>query len=605
MVALIKKILSAVWTTLDFARRAIVNVVFLIILIGIFAVLFYESSPTVPDKSILMVNLSGNVVEQGELSGSSLSALVRGAEPETRLRDVLRALSLAESDSRISGVLMRVDDLEAAGLATLREIGEAMDRFKSSGKKITVWSTDYSQKQYAIAAHASDVYMHPMGQVMIKGLASRRMFWGDALRELGVTVHVFKAGEFKSAPESFVLRAPSKESLEADRFWMHDAWHQFVESIESSRGLIPGAVEKMIADLPELLQKAQGDFSRVALDESLVDAVTTEDAVRDTLLERLGQGKNEELRTVDYLTYLAAHPQPMTMDKTIAVIVVEGEIKDGVDGPGMTGDRDVVTRIRAARMDPSVAALVVRIDSPGGSAVASELIRRELELVKAAGKPVVASLGDYAASGGYWVALAADRIIADPSSITGSIGVFGMLPTFEKSLDKLDIGTGGVATSWLADADNPAVALHPRYEQVMELSVARTYREFIRLVSQSRKLSEKDVATLAQGRVYTGRQALKRGLADELGGIDAALIAAQKMAKLPTNDAVWFEGQRGRFSAVLERFVMQTASSLGYTDVLASYLKLTQTAPLKEAERLLQLVKTPQSIYAHCLCSAP
>lgn len=603
MFGIIKRILSAFWTVLDFTRRAIANVIFALIIIGVGAVLFYESSPTVADKSILVVNLSGNMVEQSELSGDTITALISGAEPETRLRDVLRAFRLAETDNRISGVLIRLDDLEGAGLASLREIGVAMDRFKASGKKITVWSTAFSQKQYAIASHASEVFMHPMGQVMIKGLANRRLYWGDALTNLGVTVHVFKAGEFKSAPESFILRGPSKESQEADRFWMNDAWSQFANSIETSRGLIPGAVNKMIAELPQALEKAQGNFSQVALNESLIDAIATEDEVRDSLLESQGNKGGERLQTIDYLTYLAANTDETALMGNIAVVTVEGEIKDGVDGPGMTGDRDTVERIRAARLDPAIKALVVRIDSPGGSAVASELIRRELELVKKAGKPVVASFGDYAASGGYWVALAADKIVADPLSITGSIGVFGMVPTFEKSLDKLDIGTGGVTTSWLADADNPAVALHPRYERVMELSVARTYRDFISLVAKSRNLSEKSVMAIAQGRVYTGRQALERGLADQLGSFEDAIVLAQNLAKLNEAHPVWFDPQESRFGMILERFLAKTLSETGLVKSLLPFSAVQQTKVLNDAERLMQLVKTPESIYAHCLCT--
>lgn len=605
MFTFIKNVFRAAWAILDFSRRAIANVILLLIAVALLCAAFYESTPAIADKSVLVVNLSGNVVEQSELSGGTVTALLSGSEPETRLRDVVRALNLAQRDDRISGVLIRLDDLEGAGLATLREIGVAMDRFKTSGKKITVWSTAYSQRQYAIASHASEVFMHPMGQVMIKGLASKRLYWGDALRELGVTVHVFKAGEFKSAPESFVLRAPSKESQEADRFWMNDAWRQLTESIETSRGLIPGAVQKMIDDLPEALEKAQGNFSRVALNESLIDAITTEDEVRDMLLERQGKSKNSRLETVDYLTYLAANPEEFAGGKSIAVITIEGEIKDGLDGPGMTGDRDVVSRIRAAGQDPSVGALVVRIDSPGGSAVASELIRRELELVKKGGKPVVASFGDYAASGGYWVALAADKIVADPLSVTGSIGVFGMLPTFEKSLEKLDIGAGGVTTSWLADADNLTTELHPRYEKVMELSVARTYRDFISLVAKSRNISEKEVAAIAQGRVYTGRQALTRGLADQLGSFEDALKVAQNLANLPDAQPVWFEPTQGRFALILERFFAKVLDDSGLGASLAPYLTLTKTQPVKEAQRLQQLVKSPENIYAHCLCSAP
>lgn len=608
MIAYIKQIFSAVWSILDFTRRALANVLLLIIVGVVIGLFFRDPTPSVPDKSVLVIELSGDIVESSRFSGGTLSALAKGSDSQTRLRDVLRALQLAQTDKRISDVLIRLEDLQRAGMASLREIGVAMDRVKAAGKKITVWSTAYSQRQYAVASHASEVFMHPMGQVMIKGLSAKRLYWGDLLRELGVTVHVFKAGAYKSAPEPFVLNAPSNESLAADLFWLTDEWSQFTDAIETSRGLMPGAVQKLIDNLPEHLQRAQGDFSRVALNESLIDGVAAADQVRKTLMDRQGRSEKEGLRSIDYRDYLLANPVEDTADKVVAVITLEGEIKDGIDGPGMTGERDAVTHIRAAIADPKVAALLVRIDSPGGSAVASELIRRELELAKAAHKPVVASLGDYAASGGYWVALAADKIVTDPMSVTGSIGVFGMVPTVEKSLSKLNICAGGVSTSWLADADNPATGIPKAYERVMEMSVARTYSDFISLVSKSRHLDKKSVSEIAQGRVYTGRQALQFGLADKLGGMEDALKTAGELAGLPKDKvpkAVWFESKQSRWEILFDRLVMQAAQATGLDRVIADYAGLLESAPIQEGARLKQLVNSPQSLYAHCLCNAP
>ena len=605
MLAILKNFAVALWKSLNFVRRAFANLIAIVVLGVLLGVWLIDSTPSVPEHSVLEINLSGNIVEQGSISSDTLASLLSGSEPETRLRDVTLALDLAAKDKRIDSVMMRLDDLQGAGLATLREIGVAMDRFKQSGKRITVWSTSYSQKQYAIASHASAVYVHPMGQVLLKGLASQRLYWGDALKKLGVTVHVFKAGAYKSAPESFVLNAPSKAALQADRFWMTDAWRQFTDSIESARGLMPGAVDKMIAELPDRLEKAQGDMSRVALDENLIDGVLSGDEARNRVLEQ-GSGKGKaRLETIDYLTYLATNAQAPAANKSVAVLVIEGEIKDGVDGPGMTGERDVIARIQAAKEDDTVGALVVRINSPGGSAVASELIRRELELVRKSGKPVVASFGDYAASGGYWVALAADKIVTDPQSITGSIGVFGMVPTFEKTLSNLSIGTGGVSTSWLADAESPMTPLSDDYERIMQLSIARTYREFVALVSQSRKMEEKQVMQIAQGRVYTGRQALERGLADELGGLDEAVQEAAKLSGASAEDVLWFEPEQGRLGLLLERFMTKAAEKTGLREALAPYTQLLKSASIREAGRITQLVSSPTMPYAHCLCSAP
>ena len=595
------KVLKTCWRGLDFLRRLTLNLVFLLILGAIVFAFFYEKPVSVPNNAVLLVTLSGQVVEEDDFDGQgTFSSMVDGSDSFTRLRDVTRALSLAAEDKRIAAVHFRVQDLQKAGLASLREIGAAMDRVKAAGKKITVWSTGYSQIQYAVAAHANEVFVHPMGGVMLKGLSGTRLYWGSALKELGVTVHVYRAGDYKSAPEIFVRSEPSKESLAADRFWMKDIWWQYTANIESSRGLMPGAVDKVIATYPELLEKAQGDMSRVALDQSLIDSVHTADEVIDILRTRMGWKSATEERLLDYRLYLEA-AETVPSGKRVAVVTIEGEIKDGGDGPGMTGERDAVQRIRAVRESPDYAALVVRIDSPGGSPVASELIRRELELVKKAGKPVVASFGDYAASGGYWVALGADTIVTDPMSITGSIGVFGMMPTFEKAISRLSLGTGGVATSPLADAMNPLKSVTPEYGKMMELSVARIYRDFISLVAKGRKMDEQKVAALAQGRVFTGRQAIDMGLADTLGGLDVALARAAEMANVPGAQAEFIERDGSGLSVMVMRLMRRAMVETGFAEAMRLATPAVQV--LEPVQRLQQTVSGSMPLYAHCLCT--
>lgn len=595
------KVLKTCWRGLDFLRRLTLNLVFLLILGAIVFAFFYEKPVSVPNNAVLLVTLSGQVVEEDDFDGQgTFSSMVDGSDSFTRLRDVTRALSLAAEDKRIAAVHFRVQDLQKAGLASLREIGAAMDRVKAAGKKITVWSTGYSQIQYAVAAHANEVFVHPMGGVMLKGLSGTRLYWGSALKELGVTVHVYRAGDYKSAPEIFVRSEPSKESLAADRFWMKDIWWQYTANIESSRGLMPGAVDKVIATYPELLEKAQGDMSRVALDQSLIDSVHTADEVIDILRTRMGWKSATEERLLDYRLYLEA-AETVPSGKRVAVVTIEGEIKDGGDGPGMTGERDAVQRIRAVRESPDYAALVVRIDSPGGSPVASELIRRELELVKKAGKPVVASFGDYAASGGYWVALGADTIVTDPMSITGSIGVFGMMPTFEKAIDRLSLGTGGVSTSPLADAMNPLKSVTPEYGKMMELSVARIYRDFISLVAKGRKMDEQKVAALAQGRVFTGRQAIDMGLADTLGGLDVALAKAAEMANVPGAQAEFIERDGSGLSVMVMRLMRRAMVETGFAEAMRLATPAVQV--LEPVQRLQQTVSGSMPLYAHCLCT--
>lgn len=592
------KFLKTVGRGLDLLRRLTLNLLFFGIVLGLVFVLVYEKPASVPPNAVLLVTLSGQIVEEDDFNGrGAFASLADGSEASTRLRDVTRALTLAADDKRIAAVHVRVQDLTKAGLASLREIGAAMDRVKAAGKKITVWSTGYSQAQYAVAAHANEAYVHPMGGVMLRGLSSTRLYWGEALRNLGVTVHVYRAGDFKSAPEVFVRASASKESLAADRFWMKDLWWQYTANIESSRGLMPGALDKLIATYPEVLDKAQGDMSRVALDQNLIDSVSTSDELAETLKMRLG---GKALNFVDYRTYLEAVGEEPS-GKRIAVVTIQGEIKDGGDGPGMTGERDAVRRIRAVRESSDFIALVVRIDSPGGSTVASELIRREIELTKKAGKPVVASFGDYAASGGYWIALAANKIVTDPMSVTGSIGVFGMMPTFEKSLEKLSLGADGASTSSMADITNPIKGVTAEYDKMMELTVARTYRDFITLVSKARRMNEQKVADLAQGRVFTGRQAVDMGLADSLGGMDVAVRLAGELAGNANAPVRYVEREASGLSVLLMRVLQRAALESGLVPAFEALAPAAMAlAPL---QRLQASATGAMPLYSHCLCS--
>ncbi|HBC68846.1 MAG TPA: signal peptide peptidase SppA [Sutterella sp.] len=604
---LAKRIFCATWNLLNFTRTAIANLLLLVIIGGLVAVFFIDTKPSVPDKSILYIDLAGSVVEQASVSGkgSAVMRAVRGHEPQTVLADVLDALKHARKDAAVTGVYMSLDDLGSVGLASIREITQAMRAFRTGGKKITVWSSSFSQKQYAIASAADEVFLHPMGAVLLTGIGGQRFYWGETLKNAGVTVHVFKAGAYKTFPEVFVRREPSDESLAADAFWMNDSWTQLTDSIQSSRGLLPATVQNYINTLPEALAEAAGRMSQVALKANLVDGLRSNDEVLDLLIERQGGNPGKDkLKTVNYLDYLAARDEGEGKGVGIALITLEGDIKDGVGTLGEVGSRSAVKLIREARRDKDVAAVVIRIDSPGGSAVASELIRREIELVKKAGKPVVISMGDYAASGGYWISLAGSRIVADPATITGSIGVFGMMPTIEKALEKFSIGTGGMTTAWLAGASNPALPMNPRFETMLELMIGNTYSDFIKLVAESRNLSVSQVEKLAEGRVYTGRQAKALGLADELGGIESAKELAKKLANLPEKapEYVYTADDEPLLSWV-KGLAVKVFSEIDPLARVSSELGLK--SPAGALERLTGLTRSAGEPMAHCLCTRP
>ncbi|MEF9944786.1 MAG: signal peptide peptidase SppA, partial [Burkholderiaceae bacterium] len=368
----------------------------------------------------------------------------------------LDVLAAAAEDPDIKSVLLMLDDLDGAGLASLREVGAAIDRFKQSGKPVVAWGSSFDQKQYALAAHADEIYLHPFGNVLLKGLGGYRFYYGDAIEKLGVKVHVFKVGAFKSFPEPFIRNAPSADALADEAFWLDNAWSQLAGGIESSRQLPAGSVMAYINALPGSLEAVGGDAAKLALQSKLVDGLKTRDELRALMIERGARDdKTKSFRQIDHMAYLDTLEADTGKGGAVGVIVAEGEIIDGKAEPGTVGDLSTIALIRRARDDDRIQALVVRIDSPGGSAVASEVIRRELEITRAAGKPVIVSMGDVAASGGYWISMAADEVIADPATITGSIGVFGILPTFETTLSKVGVATGGVTTAWLAGAMDP------------------------------------------------------------------------------------------------------------------------------------------------------
>lgn len=561
MLSWIKTIFQAFWRGLTFIRQTIANVLLLVVLVGIALCFVLTETPTIENNTTLVINLSGNIVEKASMSSDEkmfLSAFSE-TEPETRLVDVIDAFKRGAEDPRITAALVKLDSLGRVGLASVREIGFAMDCFKKTGKKITVWGSGFSQKQYAIAAHASEVFLNPMGQVMLTGLTSDRLYWGELLKKAGVTVHVFKAGDFKSFPESFVRNAPSAESLEADRFWISDAWQQLSEEIEHARGLMPGTVHRLIENLENDLVAAHGNMSEVAYASNLVDGVKTVEEVEALLRDRQGGEKKKiPLRSIGMYEYLSDVSKMSEGNQGVGLITLEGEIIEGESDVGHIGAKTVLREIKRARKDPNVAALLIRLDSPGGSAQASEMIRSELELTRKAGKPVVISMGDTAASGGFWISLAADKVVADPMTVTGSIGVFGVLPTFEKLLEKASVGTGGIRTEWISDLNNPMKPMHPRLETVLRLTVARTYEDFISLVAKARGMSVQAVKPLAQGRVYMGRQAKAVGLVDELGGMDDAEALARKLAKLDDKAPTYFiEETREKVSFLIEKLLLR------------------------------------------------
>jgi len=543
------------WSWLDAGRRLVLNLVFLALLVVVVVALVKSRGPSLSEQTALVLDLHGVIVEQqaDDLRSAAMQQ-VRGQDIEKmRLRDVLTALDAAAKDRNIAHVVLVLDDFQGAGLATLREVAAAIDRFKAGGKKVIAWGSSYDQRQYFLAAHASEVYLHPMGMVYLEGFGRYRNYYRDALDKLGVSVNLIRVGTYKSAAEPFIANAPSAPAKEAESFLYNDLWSTYTEGVEKARKLPAGAVMRYIDGAPEALAAVSGDSARLALQARLVDGVKTRDELRALLLERGAKDADpvKGFRQISLPAYVARQRPGLTGD-AVGVVVAEGEIVDGVAPMGMVGGQSTASLIRKAREDDNIKALVLRVNSPGGSAFGSELVRRELELTRQAGKPVVVSMGDLAASGGYWISMAADQVIADPATITGSIGVFALLPTADKALDKLGVHTDGSPTTWLAGAGDPRRPLDPRFASMVQSSIDHVYADFTAKVAQARKTTPQKIDDVAQGRVWTGQQAKERGLVDKLGSYGDALKSAAARAKLSEGYRVaYIEREPGRVAGLL------------------------------------------------------
>ena len=545
----IARLFIGLWDAVNFGRRLVFNLLFLLVLVVVLAVVLHGGKlAPLGAHTALVVAPQGRLVEQYSCDPVSraFASATNGSDcREVRLRDLLRALDAARGDARIERVVLRLDELQAGGYASLREVAAALARVKAAGKQVVAYGDNYSQEQYLLAAQANEVYLDPMSQggVMLEGLAAYRQYFREGLQDkLGVDMHLFKVGEYKSAAEPYVLDGASPEAKEADLFWMGDVWRRMLADIGRARGLSPELLAARIDALPQQVQAAQGDLARMARAQKLVDGLKTREQVEDLLAERGAADPDAEggFRQVALDTYLQhvdgalpqADPRPQ-----VAVVVAEGEIAGGEQPPGSVGGESTAALLRAARDDDDVKAVVLRVNSPGGEVFASEQIRREVAALKAAGKPVVASMGDVAASGGYWIAMDADRIYADPSTITGSIGIFGLFPTVDRGLAKLGVHTDGVGTTRYAGAFDVTRPLDPGVAAVVQAVIDKGYRDFTGKVARARGRSVEQVDAVARGRVWTGEQARQRGLVDALGGLDAALADAAARARLGKRDA--------------------------------------------------------------------
>jgi protease-4 len=547
-----KSLFVGIWNGLNFGRRLLLNILFLIIIIAIVVGISKSGSeiPKVAKSSALVLNLKGNLVIQktwvdpAEVFISQVTG--QGQEnPEILLRDLTNAIENAAKDKRIKAIILELDRFGGGGMGKLKEVGDALQAFKTSGKPIYAIGDYYGRAQYYLASHADNVYVHPMGALLMEGYTRYGTYFAEALEKLKVTTHVFKVGKFKSAVEPYLRNDMSPEAKIANEAWLNELWSMFKSDVAISRGFDEQNFDETFDDLLTKFGAVEGDFAQYALMNNWVDGLRTRAQFRSEMIELLGSDEDDEsFNQIAYRAYAKMlKPTFPVLGKggnKVAIVVAKGSILDGEQDPGAIGGDSTAKLLRQARNDDSVKAVVLQVDSGGGSAFASEVIRQEVELLKAAGKPVVASMNSVAASGGYWISVSTDRIFAEPSTITGSIGIFGMLATFENSFNYLGVNSDGVSTNELVgmSIDRP---LAEGYKSLLQMNIERGYQRFISLVAEERGMTLEEVDKVAQGRVWVGTQALELGLVDELGGLDEAIAYAAEMAKIEDYKEIYIE----------------------------------------------------------------
>jgi len=605
------RVIAAGWRALTFFRRLVANVAFIALVVFLLSLVFGEKSAKIPESAVLVLAPAGVIVEQRSESLLSSELLGEDVTAETVLKDIVDALDHARQDHRIKAVLLDLTKLQGAGFSKLQDIGTALKRFRESGKPVIAASDLFMQRNYYLAAHADRVYLNPMGGVLLTGFGIYQNYYKAALDKLQVQFHVFRVGSYKSALEPFMRNDMSDFDRTANSALLEVLWASYKNDVAGQRRIDPASIDDYVNHFPNRLAASRGEAAQLALAFGLVDALKTADQLRDELVELAGEDRSKrsynQIRFDEYLRSTRSSSLKIGEEEPkVAVIVAQGIILEGTQPAGRIGGASLSALIHQAWKDDATHAIVLRIDSPGGSAFASDAIRRELELARRAGKPVVVSMGSVAASGGYWIASGADEIWAAPTTITGSIGIFSAFPTFERSLQALGISNDGVGTTRLADAFNPSRPMNSLMADAMNQFMEQGYSTFITRVAEGRKMTPEAVRMVAEGRVWAGQSALEKGLIDNLGGLGAAIESAAKKAGLETYAVDYLQQPLTRRERLLkelnEFFTRMIVKALGAAAPEQAVVKKV----LADAafDDLLKL-NDPKGLYAFCLnCGA-
>nr|WP_318380687.1 signal peptide peptidase SppA [uncultured Enterobacter sp.] len=599
------------WRLLNFVRELVLNLFFIFLIVVCVGIWMQVKSSTAEhsNRGALLLDIAGVVVDKPS-SSSKLGVLGRqlfGASSdrlqENSLFDIVETIRQAKDDRNITGIVMDLKDFAGADQPSMQYIGKALREFRDSGKPVYAVGDNFSQGQYYLASFANKIFLSPQGVVDLHGFATNGLYYKSLLEKLKVSTHVFRVGTYKSAVEPFIRDDMSPAARDADSRWVGELWQNYLNTIAANRQVSAQQIFPGAQAVLDGLTKVGGDTAKYALDHKLVDQLASSAEVEKALSKQFGwSDADKNYSAISYYDY-ALKKQSENGD-SVAVIFANGAIMDGEETPGNVGGDTTASQIRDARLDPKVKAIVLRVNSPGGSVSASEVIRAELAAAKAAGKPVVVSMGGMAASGGYWISTPANYIVANPSTLTGSIGIFGVINTFENSLDSVGVHTDGVATSPLADVA-VTKALPPEVQQMMQLSIESGYKRFLSIVSQSRNKTPEQIDQIAQGHVWTGQDAKANGLVDALGDFDDAVAKAAELAKLKQWHIDYYQDDPTLFDQVVDS--MSASVHAAMPSALQAYLPapLAPVAGVVKAESdKLAAFNDPQNRYAFCLTCA-
>ena len=622
---MIGRVFANIFRGIDMVRKFL-HLVLLLLIFGVLIGALKGSIPRIADQSALVIAPHGELVEQ--LSGNAIDQAIARAQGERQnealVWDLVDALQAAKKDVRLKAVVLDLNDLSGGGQPTLAELAAAIRDFRSSGKKVIAHSTYYGQEQYYVAAYADEIYLDPLGFVAIDGFDRYRVYYKELFDKLGVEMNLFRVGAYKSAAEVYIRKDMSPEDREESLAYLNGLWTNYRAAVATARGLTPDDISAYVANIVPALLAAKGDGAKVALDAKLVTGLKSSIEVEKRMIELVGadtphkskqkveaeeSDAGESFNSTsleDYLRIVEAEKKARGAGKPkIGVIVAAGEILDGTQPPGTVGGESTAALIRQAWRDEDVKAIVLRVDSPGGSVLASEEIYREVRAAQKSGKPVVVSMGDLAASGGYYISASADEIWAHPATITGSIGIFGAVPTFKSTFEKLGVNVDGVGTTNLSGQFQFGRPLGDEAKKLLQSTIEHGYEVFLKRVSDGRKKTRDEVHAIAQGRVWIGSDAKSNGLVDHLGLFDDAVKSAAKRANLKDDyELERIEPQLSWAESLALQIKVWAAKNIT-GEVIAHSPLLQVSRELEPVQRELTRwarMKTRDNRYVYCFC---